>query len=1164
MTSGRSDKACGQCGVPLQNEVAAGLCPRCLLLCALNPAEASSAEFLSPTSSAPTLVGPYELKREIARGGMGVVFLAHETNLGRKVALKLLRGGEWATPDFLDRFRNEARAAATLVHPNIVPVYAFGEDGGHWYIAMQLIPGGSLAAHIRGRASTGGASTELQKAAATTIYKLAEAVHYAHQHGVLHRDLKPENVLLDDHGEPFLSDFGLARLTEVEGNLTRSNAMLGTPAYMSPEIALSGSSHATVLSDVYGLGAIFYELLAGRPPFEGSTAFKTLRLVTDTEPPKPSTFCPSLDRDLEIICLRAISKDPLKRYQSCAALAQDINRWRLGQPIEARATGPVERSVKWVRRRPLIAGLSFLLLVSLVVITMGSWQVSRNLRSQEEIQRRALVELNVETVNRLLTQKDATGSLPGQIATLKLEAGDPERQRMHRRRLGLTLRTMPTLVHEWMHSAAASTALFSQDGSKVISSGSDGTARLWSLGKSEPELVLKHESPVTHALLSADGRHVLALTKNSKAQLWSITNGGQPRFSCPLFQPYHQMPLAPTASFSPEGSNVLLVTGSSVEIKDVASGNQRIPPLETGQGWQDAHFSNDGRQVVATRLDGLVRVHTLSPTGSTVRAFHKLSSKALYSFISPSGDTVISVGLDARAILWNTATGKAIGEPLRHDSTLRLGQVAFGNSDSQLLTLSFDNSIRIWNGMSGQLINSNLRQPKGIMAARWNPSGERIISASFDGTVRIWDTKLQDYSSVWLRHKRYVVDASFSPDGQSVVTACMDGGVRVWRLDSSFAQSLTPDRIPLSVAFQSRDGKNVAMCTGDTLLAIIDISTGIRQTHSLKHPAAILRGAFDPTGKHLATICADSTLHFWDLERGTECVEIPRTQFTAETLFTPVFDSAGRQLVCYGITPEKTNNRILSIWDTSTLKDKLISPHGKERILYAEFSPDGRKLVATAPEGKIRFFDTQSGVELPPSITLGEEVGSTRFHPNGESVSIAWSPLGFEPGYAQLRSSTTHEAIGNPMSHLDGVATVAFSHKGALLATASEDATVKLWKIPATTPAAQPMPHNITPKMLLFTEDDQILATGTSTGALRLWDTLTGAPLTPTYAIPGGIACMGFISGTSQLVAVGMDGVLYRWDYSPTSLSIQELEAMNERLSGLPVESQANIQRESP
>lgn len=1160
MTSGASDKTCSQCGVLLQSGVAAGLCPRCLLLRALNPVESPGEPSSSSAASAPRIVGPYVLQGEIARGGMGVVFRAHETNLGREVALKLLRGGEWATADFLDRFRNEARAAASLVHPNIVPVYAFGEDGGHWYIAMQLIPGGSLAARIRGRTSQPGASRRDQDNSATIICKLAEAVHYAHQHGVLHRDLKPENVLLDDKEEPFLTDFGLARLAEVEGHLTRSNAMLGTPAYMAPEVAMAGSSQATVLSDVYGLGAIFYELLAGRPPFEASTPLKVLRLVTDTEAPKPSTFCLGLDRDLEIICLRAISKDPLTRYQSCAALAQDINRWRLGQPIEARAAGPVERAVKWVRRRPLIAGLSFLLLMSLVVITLGSWRVSRNLRLREEVQRQALVELNVETVNRLLTQKDATGSLPAQIATLKLESASPERQDMHRRRLGLTLRSMPVLVREWMHGAAASTAAFSLDGSKVISSGSDGTARVWSIQDSAAEFVLKHDSAVTHALLNTEGHHALALTKDGKAHLWSLTRGGQRLFTWPVYRPYFQMPLAPTASFSPDGSSVLLVTESGVEIRDVGTGTLKLPPLEKGEGWLDAHFSDDGRQVVATHYDGRVRVHALSQRGSVARSGFKHKGTVLFSFFSPSGNTVISVGADAQAMLWKSATGEVLAGPLHHDSTLRMGQVAFGPTDSQLLTLSFDNSIRVWNGMSGQLVSSNLRLPRGITTSRWDPSGERIITASFDGTVRIWDNKLQDYSSVWLRHKRYVVDASFSPDGNSVVTACMDGGVRVWRLDSSWATRIAPVQKSVTAAIQSQDGKMVAICSGDSVLHISDVSSSIRETHRLKHPARVLRGAFDPTGRYLATVCSDASQHCWDLTRGSECLDIPKRSFSADRLFTPAFDSSGRQLVCAGTGPAWPGEISLSIWDVVASTNRFLRIPQRESLRNVEFSPDGLKLVTTAPAGHVRFFDTLRGVEIPPSIAFEAEIGPARFHPNGTMISTAWTPVGFDPGSAQLWSTETHKAISDPMPHLDGVSSIAFSHKGDLLATGSEDATVRLWNIPSTVPAAPSLPHNITPKILLFTEDDRILATGTSSGAVRLWDTLTGAPLMPSFTIPGGIACIGFVSGTAQLVAVGTDGVLYRWDFSPSPISIAELENMNERFNGNPHGSQADAQ----
>lgn len=1158
MTSGASDKACSQCGVLLQTGVAAGLCPRCLLLRALNPAESPQSTSLSSTASAPRIVGPYVVQGEIARGGMGVVFRAHETNLGREVALKLLRGGEWATADFLDRFRNEARAAASLVHPNIVPVYAFGEDGGHWYIAMQLIQGGSLAGRIRGRASHSGASTQEQNDSATILFKLAEAVHYAHQHGVLHRDLKPENVLLDDKGEPFLTDFGLARLAEVEGNLTRSNAMLGTPAYMAPEVATSGSSHATVLSDVYGLGAIFYELLAGRPPFEASTPLKVLRLVTDTEAPKPSAFRPGLDRDLETICLRAISKDPSARYQSCAALAQDINRWKLGQPIEARAVGPVERAVKWVRRRPLIAGLSFLLLVSLVVITLGSWQVSRNLKIQKEVQRQALVELKVETANRLLTDRDATGSLSAQIATLELEAANPERDDMHRRRLGLTLRTMPTLARLWMHSSAAYTAQFSRDGTKVISSASDGTARLWSIHADEPELTLRHDAPVAHAMLSPDGQYALTLTRNSRAHLWALTNGGQARFTWPLYQPYFQMPLSPTASFSPEGSSILIVTGDRVEIRDTVSGKLRMPALEKDGNWVDAQFSRDGRQVVTTREDGQIRVHSLSSTSSVLRAEHKIGAKAWYSCFSPSGERVVSVGANAQAILWDAANGQMLAEPLHHDTTLRIGQIGFGNSDSQLFTLSFDNSIRFWNGISGRQINANLRLPRGITVARWDSAGEHILTGSFDGTVRIWNVRQQQYASVWLRHTRYVLDAAYSPDGLSVVTACMDGGVRLWKLDNLTRQRISPPGNPLTSAFQSPDGNAVAFSTGSTELRVADVTDGVRLTHTLKHPSPVVRGSFDPTRRYLASVCADTSLHCWDLSTGKERLQIPRDSFSVDIPFTPTFDKAGGQLVCVGVHPQSPRKRLLQLWSTSSTTNQARQLPTTDHIYYAQFNKDGQRLVTTAPAGIVRIYDTLRGVEIPPELSFTAEVGPSCFNPDGSLFATTWTPVGFNPGNAQLWSAETHKSAGLPMSHWDGVASATFSHGGTRLATGGEDATVRLWSIPSSSLVAPPLPHDLTVKLLRFTRDDRILLTGTSSGFVRLWDALTGAPLMASQKIMGGIACTEFLANSSVLVVVGMDGTLYRWDFSPSTFSLPMLRRMNERLNAAPVEAEDN------
>ena len=305
--------------------------------------------------------GDYELLEQIGRGGQGVVFRARQKSLNRTVALKIIGLGQWATKAHLKRFRLEAEAAARLEHPGIVPIHEVGERDGSCYFSMKFVEGGQLDEVAKREPMPIRQAVEL-------IAKVARTVHYAHEHGILHRDIKPGNILLDAKGEPHLTDFGLARLVESESSVTHTLDVLGTPSYMAPEQAVGNNAAVSSVTDVYGLGAVLYQLLTGQPPFAGGTTYETIKLLLDTEPRQPRLLNPKIDRDLSTICLKCLEKDPKRRYSSALALAEDLERWLKHEPIQARRTGVFTRGRKWVRRNPARA----LLTASLVALAAAS------------------------------------------------------------------------------------------------------------------------------------------------------------------------------------------------------------------------------------------------------------------------------------------------------------------------------------------------------------------------------------------------------------------------------------------------------------------------------------------------------------------------------------------------------------------------------------------------------------------------------------------------------------------------------------------------------------------------------------------------------------------------------------------------------------------------
>lgn len=454
----QAGRGCKGCGTEIKGDEPFGHCPRCLIELGFGPVPDQGSVASSRAAFKARMFGDYELLEQVGRGGMGVVYKARQVSLNRLVALKMVLDSQLGSPLVVRRFQIEAEAAARLNHPNIVPIYEIGEEEHQHFFSMKLIEGESLSHRMaRGefRGPPGSLSksnaSELQVRVAQLMAAVARAVHYAHDRGVIHRDIKPSNILVDADGQPHLTDFGLAKLTDATFSLSKSGGLMGTPSYMAPEQASGGK--CTVATDVFSLGTILYELLTSRLPFAAPTALETLRLIAEQEPVPPTTTTNGVvDFDLSTICLKCLEKNPAARFHSAQALAEDLERWLRHEPIKARRAGPFLRLRRWTRRNTVGATL----ILSLFLGLGGSLSLLRTVLTQKKAA--AENQLLAERARGIIWQEigvidfwdkpDSTATISSEILNLVAgtSPGVPATAKTERYRVGMLLEEYPVDV----------------------------------------------------------------------------------------------------------------------------------------------------------------------------------------------------------------------------------------------------------------------------------------------------------------------------------------------------------------------------------------------------------------------------------------------------------------------------------------------------------------------------------------------------------------------------------------------------------------------------------------------------------------------------------------------------------------------------------------------
>ncbi|HEX4350940.1 MAG TPA: protein kinase, partial [Verrucomicrobiae bacterium] len=809
------EKTCPTCGSEIPADAADGLCLTCLGRLGFFPEPADS----SPGGL--LRLGDYELLEEIARGGMGVVYRARQLSLNRIVALKVVLHGPFSSADFVRRFRIEAQVVAALRHPNIVAIHEIGEHQGNHFISLEFIEGKSFAELARERPVSA-------VRAARYVKIIAEAVEHAHQRGVLHRDLKPSNVLLDIFDQPRVTDFGLAKLVNSGADLTTTGQVLGSPNYMPPEHAMGKSSDDTAQSDVYSLGAILYELLTGRPPFQGETLQAILAQVQATEPVPPQRLNPATPVDLQTICLKCLQKEAVRRYPSAQALADDLGCFLESKPIRARPVSLAERTWLWCRRRPLLASVWAGLIAAVVLGVSGilwEWRQAE-IHAQGELRQRLIVEREAAETRFNLYAADVAAAS----------------QAIQNENFGLARRTL-----EQLRPKPGETDLRGFE-----------WRYLWNLCRGDQIATLTgHKLTVTCAAFSPDGKWLATGSQDGEVKIWNVATR---KIAISLNGTTNAIW---STAFTPDGASLMTGYDRGVAFWNTAS-------------WQrEKDFA--GELAVLSKSGEFLATADSSPfyweRAGVVKLFNWRTGQLLGQFghagralaLSADGGLLAIAGTKGGIAVWDTATQKLLRD---WPTATPVWSLDFSPDGRELLSAGWSSEVSLW-----QLDGSS---PARIFScgqfhawsAAFSADGTMIATTSSDQTVRLWDRASLTLKSILHGHESEVWCAAFSSDGKLLATGGKDHNVMLWpTATATISESDLPHDRDCRPLF-SPDGKWLATVTpGSYGSAIWNTGNGLE-----KHPFAgrEIEG-FSQDGKLGVVLdIEEMKLEFWRLDDLTQ------------------------------------------------------------------------------------------------------------------------------------------------------------------------------------------------------------------------------------------------------------------------------------------------------
>jgi WD40 repeat protein len=1037
-------------------------------------------------------LGPYRLLCVLGRGGMGVVFKAHDRELGRTVAVKVLRA-EGADGKARLRLVREARAAAAVEHENVVAVYSAASLGdGPLYLVMQYVAGQSLRERIR----AGGPLPPRE--AARVCREAAAGLHALHQAGLVHRDVKPANILLDAAGgRAKVSDLGLVRALGQPEASTREGVVAGTPEYLSPEQVLQ-PDRIDARADVYGLGMVLYEALTGAPAFRGAPQ-AVLQQVLHDEPAPPRRLAPATPRDLETVCLKALAKEPARRYQTAREMGEDLGRWLDGRPVRARPVGRAERLWRWGRANPGLAGSSAVAAAALLAVALVSallavkegrhaQALNAALRASEESGRRSeerrgwlerrLAEDDLDRGLALCEQGEvgrgllwlarALKGMPADAADLRraallnfaawsdglgcrLEEVRPHSEPLDGVACGPDGKTVATAsrgrsaVRIWGPAGELLRTLrapqgvglpfaYSPDGRALATSGGNGHVRVWDVCTGRPAgKELRHTSGAHALAFGPEGRTLLVGYADRTARLWKVDSGEE------LGHLTAESAVVAVA-VSPDGKFYLTRSERGCaqlwKAEGLAPGGK---PQLTVRNAAAAAFRDGGKEVVLAaegRNPTVLFVETVTGKLRGGRSFYLAGAAGPVVFLADGKWALAGTG-NRSARLWDTATGQPLG-PCFLCSRVR-NAVAAAPDGRTLLTASPDGGLHRWRLGADGAAGHVLRHPWHVQGVAYSPDGRAAVTACADGKARLWDAQTGEPRGAPLEHgKAWVSVVGFSPDGRTVLTAGEDGVARLWGAATGAPSAVLRHGgriVPWNAAF-SPDGRFILTGSDDRTARLWAAATGRPAGPPLRHKAAVAALAFSPDGR-LALTAAGETAHLWKVPTGEPAGALEHPGGALAAAFSP----DGRWAVTGG------GDGTARLWDVGTGQALGRPMHHEAQVRAVACSPDGRFVLTGSTDHTARLWEAPTGKPVKGPLPHEDRVRDVAFSPDGRLLLTA----SFD-GTARLWDAATGKAVGPPVRHTGWVVSAAFRPDGRAFLTGSSDGTARLCPVPAAVP----------------------------------------------------------------------------------------------------------------